>query len=252
MFRSAPSIIALAALMTFSSPEVIADPLTKLLDSPERSEADRTADARRKPASFMAFLDVQKDMQVLDVFSGGGYYSEIAAAVVGPGGQVIAHNNQAYVDYIGQDKLSARYADGRLPNVKQLIQEANELSLPQQQYDRILLVLSFHDLFYADPDNGWPAIDAPAFMKTLRSSLKPGGLIGIIDHVAAPGTNTSVAQTFHRISPDIIIEKMQQWGFGLHKQADYLRNPDDPLTVPMWDESIRGKTDRVVMAFTAL
>lgn len=223
--------------------------LESLLNSESRSAEDKEADTRRKPAEFMAFLDLQPGMQVLDVFSGGGYYTEIAAAMVGNKGKVDAHNNQAYVNYIGEEKLSARYLNNRLTNVARMTQEANELSLEKHKYDRVLLVLSFHDLFYVDEKNGWPAIDAPTFMAKIKQAMKTDGLIGIIDHNAKPGTEISSAQSLHRIDAKIIKQKMQEWGFSLVGESEHLRNSDDPLDVPMWDPKVRGKTDRVVYKF---
>lgn len=221
----------------------------QLLNSPERTIEDKKADPNRKPEKFMQFLEIQPGMKVLDVFSGSGYYTEIVATAVGPSGHVDAHNNQAYVNYIGAEKIAKRYQDNRLPNVNQIIQEANALSLRDNYYDRVLLVLSFHDLFYVDEKNGWPAIDAPAFMKVIGQTLNHKGILGIIDHAAAPGTDISSAQNAHRIDPAIIVKKMQEWGFTLVAEEDYLRNKLDSKTVPMWDESVRGKTDRVIMKF---
>lgn len=223
--------------------------INTLLKSEHRSELDKQADARRKPKEFMAFLGLKPGMQALDVFSGSGYYTEISAAIVGDKGHVDAHNNQAYVNYIGEEKLSARYKDNRLSNVSQLIQEANSLSLEAQKYDRVLLVLSFHDLFYVDVKNGWPAIDAAAFMAKIKQSMKPSASIGIIDHAALSDANITTAQDLHRISPAIIKQKMQKWGFELQAEQAYLSNADDPKNIPMWDPKVRGKTDRVVMKF---
>ena len=164
-----------------------ADPVIRALENSSRSEQDLKTDQTRKPAQFMHFLGVKPGMTVLDIFSGSGYYTEIASLIVGEEGEVDAHNNKAYVDYIGEEKLNARYKDKRLPNVSRLTQEANKLSLKANHYDRILLVLSFHDLYYEDEKNGWPKIDADAFMQKVKKALKPDGLLGIIDHDAKPG-----------------------------------------------------------------
>lgn len=235
----------------FTSPIVFAQlTIEEILDSPSRTAQDRKSDLNRRPSEFIRFLDIKPGMTVLDVFSGAGYYTEIVANAVGPTGKVDAHNNQAYVNYVGADKIGQRYNNNRLPNVTQLIQEANHLTLQNDRYDRILLVLSFHDLFYVDTKNGWPEIEPTKFMLALGSALKEGGVIGIIDHVAAEKSDISSAQTMHRISTTIIKQKMQKWGFTLASEANYLRNPKDPLDIPMWDQSIRGKTDRAVMKFT--
>ena len=44
--------------------------------------------------------------------------------------------------------------------------------------------MSYHDLFYADPLNGWPKIDEPHFLDQIYTALKPGGAFLIVDHAA--------------------------------------------------------------------
>jgi predicted methyltransferase len=89
-------------------------------------------------------------MKVLDLFSGGGYHTQILSEVVGQKDKVDAHNNAAYVSFIGADKLEKRYADNRLSSVQQHIREANDLLLCDACYDRVMMMLTFHDLYYAD------------------------------------------------------------------------------------------------------
>ncbi len=220
------------------------------LKDPARSEKDVATDMLRKPGKVLSFLEVKPGQTVLDVFSGSGYYTEIAARVVGPKGHVDAHNNAPYVSYIGEDKLAARYGEGRLPNVTQLLQDANALNLQENHYDRILFILSFHDLYHVDEKNGWDKIDDKQFMAELKKALKPGGYIGVVDHVAAPGSGSEMGNTIHRIDPQIIRDKMQQWGFKLVGEADFLQNLADPLDLPMWDPKVRGRTHRAVLKFT--
>ena len=214
-----------------------------------RSEKDQKADPLRKPDKVLSFFELEPGMQVLDVFSGGGYYSELAAKVVGPTGHVDAHNNAPYVAYIGEDKLAQRYGDNRLPNVSQLRQESNALDLEKNHYDRILLILSFHDLYHVDEKNGWNKIDDQAFMTKLKGALKPDGILGIVDHAAPAGSSSEMGNTLHRIDPQIIRQKMAEWGFELIGEADFLQNLADPLDIPMWDEKVRGRTHRVVMKY---
>ena len=228
----------------------LADPVTKALENNNRSEQDLKTDLARKPAEFMHFLSIQPGMTVLDIFSGSGYYTEIASLIVGEEGTVDAHNNKAYVDYIGEETLSSRYKDNRLPNVTRITQEANDLSLKQGHYDRVLLVLSFHDLYYQDEKNGWPQIDADVFMLEVKKALKPGGVIGIIDHDANKGADITTAQSLHRIDPDIILSKMKALGFKYQGQSSHLRNPNDPMNIPMWDPSVKGKTNKSVFKFS--
>ena len=61
-------------------------------------------------------------MTVLDLFSGGGYYTEMLNSVVGKNGKVIAHTNEAYIPFSGEI-YHKRYADGRLAQTETIISE---------------------------------------------------------------------------------------------------------------------------------
>ena len=213
-----------------------------------RPEEDRARDAGRKPAEVLEFLGIAPVMTVLDMFSGGGYYTEILSHTVGESGQVIAQSNQAYLQFVG-DEFEKRYLGGRLGNVQVLMAENNELELEPDSMDAIMLVLSFHDLFYAAPENGWPAFDVPALLAELHSGLRAGGIVGIIDHYAAEGAPSETGNTTHRIDPAIVVALMTETGFELDGQSDMLRNPDDDYEKVVFDPEVRGKTDRFVMRF---
>src|SRR5450830_2144924 len=60
--------------------------------NPARTDEDRKADAKRKPAEFLAFAKVRPGMNVLDVSAGGGATSALLAAAVGPSGKVYAQS----------------------------------------------------------------------------------------------------------------------------------------------------------------
>ncbi len=220
-----------------------------------RLEADRERDEGRKPADVLCFFGVEVGEHVLDLFSGGGYYTEIVAGVVGDDGAITAHNNNAYLGF-AKDQLAERFKDDRLPNVEQLVAEASDLTLEPGHFDTILMVLTFHDFYYVSEDDSWPAIDAPQILKVLYDGLKPGGIVGLVDHVGNAmtprGTIDEIRTTVnavHRIDPAIIKADMAAAGFELEAESDLLRNPEDDLDKPMWAEGIRGKTDRVVYRF---
>jgi predicted methyltransferase len=64
-----------------------------LVASPERSDADRQTDQRRKPELLLAFTGVRPGMKVLDMGAGGGYSTELLARATGPGGTVYAQDS---------------------------------------------------------------------------------------------------------------------------------------------------------------
>ncbi len=216
--------------------------------SPARPESDRERDANRKPAAVLEFIGVKEGMTVLDLFTGGGYYAELLSAVVGDQGKVIAQTNQAYIDFVGAE-FNERFGSGKLPNVEVLKAENNQLALDAGAYDVIMLVLSFHDLYHVDTENGWEQIDGIAFLNELRKGLKPGGIVAVIDHHAAAGSPPETGDTLHRIDPDLVIANMEAAGFDLEAQSDLLRNSEDDLSKSAFDPEVRGKTDRFVMRF---
>jgi predicted methyltransferase len=213
-----------------------------------RLPSDFERDAARKPDEVLAFFGIEPGMVVLDMFSGGGYYSELIAHVVGASGHVDAHSNEAYLGFVG-DEFDARHANGRLPNVSILMAENNELDLEADRYDAIVMVLSYHDLYYDDPDRGWPGFDVPRLLAELYEGLRPGGTLGIVDHRAEPGSPPETGNTLHRIDDAIVIEELTAAGFELAAESDVLADADDNHMKNVFDPDIRGKTDRFILRF---
>ena len=218
------------------------------LQNPARPAADRDRDAGRQPAKVLEFFGIAPGMAVLDMFSGGGYYSEIIADVVGPEGRVVAHANKAYLRFVG-DEFAARHADGRLANVEVLMAENNELDLAENQFDAVMMVLSFHDTYWIDADLDWLEIDRPKLFAEIFAAMKPGAVLAVVDHQAEPGSPGEVGGTLHRIDPAVVITNLGQAGFVLEDEADFLRNPEDDYSKNVFDESVRGKTDRFILKF---
>ena len=216
--------------------------------NPARPAADLQRDAGRQPAAVLEFFGVAPGTTVLDLFSGGGYYAEILGSVVGPTGRVVAHSNKAYLNFVG-DEFQARHADRRLPNVDVLMAENNELQLDANEFDTILMALSFHDTFWVSPENDWPEIDRAALQAELFAALKPGGVLGVIDHQAIPGSPGETGGTVHRIDRAIVVDELTRAGFVLDAESDVLRNPADDHSKGVFDPDIRGKTDRFVLKF---
>jgi predicted methyltransferase len=49
--------------------------IAESLAQPARLESDREKDVLRKPDQVLAFFEIKPGMRVLDLFSGGGYYT---------------------------------------------------------------------------------------------------------------------------------------------------------------------------------
>ena len=80
--------------------------------------------------------------------------------------------------------------------------------------------------------------------------VAPGGLVGVIDHYARPAEDPRrSAMETHRIDPDVVLSDFRGAGFALEAQCDVLRNVADDRTKSVFDDAIRGRTDRFVMRF---
>ena len=82
------------------------------------------------------------------------------------------------------------------------------------------------------------------------TAMKPGGVLGLIDHVANSGGEAAqVAKGLHRIDPQVVRDSFADSCFELQGEADFLTNPEDDHTQAVFDKTIRGKTDRFVFKF---
>jgi len=227
----------------------IGDAVGKAVSNLQRPAEDIARDADRKPAQVLSFFNIKPGMTVLDLFSGSGYYTELLSSVVGQNGRVIAHTNAAYIPFSGEI-YKTRYLDGRLANTVTIVTEADDIELKDNSLDAAIMVLTWHDFTYADPENGWQAIDEYLLLDKLCRAMKPGAVLGLIDHVANPGGDTAeVAENLHRIDPQVVRDSFASSCFTLDADAEFLRNAGDDHTLPVFDPSIRGKTDRFVFRF---
>ncbi|MDH3350860.1 MAG: methyltransferase domain-containing protein [Gammaproteobacteria bacterium] len=216
--------------------------------NPSRPDADRARDAGRRPAEVLQFFDIRPGAAVLDMFSGGGYYTEMLSRVVGDGGHVTSHTNKVMQSFSG-DEYNARLADNRLANVEVLTAENNELELAADQYDAVIMTLNYHDLYWVSGEYGWEKIDVEKILAELYKALRPGGTFGIVDHYAETGSPRETGGSLHRIDPGIVIADMEAAGFVLAGKNDLLRNMDDDHSKSVFDPEIRGKTDRFMLRF---
>ena len=236
-------LFVVAALPALAGGSIYAD----AVEDATRPATDRERDAARRPAEVLEFAGIEPGMTVLDLYSGGGYYSEIFSIVVGDAGHVDAHSNAAYLNFVG-DEFKDRHANDRLGNVSVLMAENNELELEPGRYDAVFLSLTFHD-FYLTSSDGWPQIDVAKLLAELRAGLKPGGTVTIIDHYANAGSSTDTAESLHRIDPAIVKAAMRAAGFELDGESDVLRNAGDDHSKSVFDPSLRGRTDRFLLRF---
>ena len=245
-------VVALACTNGIAAATSEPDPSVAIdtaLASPDRPEADRAQDERRKARELLEFAGIEPGMKVLDAFAAGGYYTELLSRIVGEGGSVIAYNNAAYARFAAKG-IEARYAGNRLPNVQQLTVEVDQLELPPGSLDAVFFVMSYHDLYWRPMDRSWPPTDPAQMLRKLHAALKVGGVVIVQDHVAVPGGDTAaVVDRLHRIDPEVVRRDFKAAGFALEAESPMLARPDDDHAKQVFDPDIRGRTDQFVFRF---
>ena len=210
--------------------------------------ADATAlDAGRKPAEVLRFLGLEAGDRALDVMTGAGYYAELMAKAVGPKGSVVALEPPVFLSEKGKTAWDALAA--RAPNVELLLQMPGEMKLAPASFDFALLHMVYHDFYWESAQYKFPRMDPDAALKTLFAAMKPGGIVGVVDHVGLPGDTRVAADKLHRIDPATVKADFARAGFVLDGESDLLRIPADDGTKLVFDPAVRGKTDRFLFRF---
>lgn len=215
------TLVAAALLVaSCSTPPTQAD-YAAVVAAPDRTDADRQTDQRRKPELLLAFTGVRPGMRVLDMGAGGGYSTELMARAVGPSGSVFAQDAPDSGERIKQ-AMAARMQKPELKNVS-LVEQPFDNPIPPGVHDLDLITFFFfyHDTTYMNVDRA--KMDAAMF-----AALKPGGILVVADHSARAGDDAKVGKTFHRIEEDTVRHELEAAGFREIAEGNFLRNPDDP------------------------
>lgn len=238
--------ICIAGLL-FSCPLMALDKeaLAKAISGPDREVVDFARDESRKPVEVLDFLGIEPGMRVLDVYAAGGYYTFILSKAVGPEGRVFAQNTPRGLRFeedrqeISQgDALEAKIIRGNLVNVSHLVQRLDVIDIAPESLDAIMVVQILHDYYNPNPES------ALQMLRQLHGLLKPGGVVGVIDHAGEPGREN---RRFHRMQKSQAIDVATRAGFNVIGDSDLLHNPDDRHVRSIFDPMLNRNTDRFLL-----
>jgi len=92
-------------------------------------------------------------------------------------------------------------------------------------------------------------LDSAAFLSSLYRGIKPGGMVGVIEHEASIDTAPENSAELHRLNSPFIKQIMQQAGFIFEQQTNILKNSNDDYNKVVWSKGLRRHTDRSVLRF---
>ena len=237
-------VISFYHAVTFATPHqtLNLDELNEALTSINSAPSDLARDSIRKPIETLEFIGVRQGMTILDVYAAGGYYTYILSKAVGPTGKILSQNTErgrAFVedrqDQSQGEVLDRKIVQAELKNVDQIIGDLHAISIEKESLDAALLMLTLHDLIYSSR--------ARDLLRKLYGWLKPGGSIGISDHIGLPGQDN---QSLHRMEPTEAIELATKAGFSV-ESSNLLRNFDDNHIRSVFDPKLARKTDRFLI-----
>ena len=187
-------------------------------------------------------------MHVIDMFGANRYWAEIIAPAIGPEGQLIVWQPTQFMN----DKRKAEFAEfaARTGNAALITTPFEAPAIGTNAYDFMIMNLDYHDVYWTSTERKIARMEPDAWLARLYAAMKPGAAVGIVDHAANPGGDTrEVVEKLHRIDPGVVKADFQRAGFVLEGESEMLRNPADNRSLNVFDDQIRGKTDRFVLKF---
>lgn len=221
-----------------SSPRAIAAAVA----DPHRAPANRARDRYRHPVETLSFFDVRPDQTVVEYNPGGGWYTEILAPLLSPGGHYVG-----LVAARGRDSAAKLIAAGGTryhgATVATIDAAAGTSTVPDNSVDRVLTFRNVHNLTMA---GGSTAANA---FKAFYRMMKPGGILGVVDHRLPESSATAAEAKSGYLKRSTVVKLAKSAGFRLVGESAINANPKDTHD---WPEGVwtlpptlqRGDADR--------
>ncbi|HEY4122508.1 MAG TPA: hypothetical protein VGM56_31810 [Byssovorax sp.] len=201
--------------------------LKAALAGPQRRPADVARDAYRHPRETMEFFGFKPTMTVVDVGPGEGWYTEILAPALAAKGRYVATNTDPNgpadkrPTFYGQRfKAFLEHAPEAYGKVQTIVidSKAPKLGLDGTA-DMVLIMRGVHGM----KNNGLYG----AWLAEISKALKPGGVLGIVEHRAAAGADPTASAKKGYLPEAWVIAETEAAGFKLAGKSEINANPKD-------------------------
>lgn len=249
--------------------DALADPIEAVLAGDWRDPANVARDAWRHPRETLAFFEVGASQRIVEISPGGGWYTEILAPLPREKGSYVGvvndparSANERARDYYAnanaklREKLAARpdvYGGATLVEIDPAAPVIGEPGSAD-------VVLTFRNV------HNWVMAGTEATMfQAFYDVLAPGGVLGVVEHRAAPGKTLAEVKTSGYLPEDYVVGLAEAAGFVLEEKSEINANPADTRdhTNGVWtlppsnnhDEADRakyeaiGESDRMTLRF---
>ncbi|WP_243040036.1 class I SAM-dependent methyltransferase [Dyella sedimenti] len=237
--------------------------LDQVLAGDWRSPQNKARDAYRHPKATLQFFGIRPDQTVIEITPGGGWYSEILAPLLHDNGHYIAAvvkpsgEGEASRDLGGlRAKFAADPAHYGKAQVLEFDPKAPAFGAPGSA-DLVLTFRNVHNWVEADT--------APTMFKAFYAALRPGGVLGVVDHRAADDASLAAVKDSGYLPTGYVVKLATDAGFKLDDKSEINANPKDtkdypkgvwtlPPTLALGDQDRAkylaiGESDRMTLRF---
>jgi predicted methyltransferase len=255
--------LALAGLFAMSPAAHAADApnaaLTAAVAAPTRTPANKARDVWRHPAETLTFFGVKPTDTVVEIWPGGGWYTEILAPYLKGKGQLWA------VDFWPNDLRGIQALQTRDAGLYGAVKlaafptDAGQPTVPAGSADMVLTFRNVHNWMMGYKRGNLPyAGDA---FKQMFAMLKPGGILGIVDHRLPESANAERERNSGYVKVSTVRKLAEAAGFEYVGASEVNANPKDTTDHPtgVWTllpglrggEQFRaiGESDRMTLKF---
>jgi predicted methyltransferase len=197
----------------------------------------------RNPKETLEFFGIEPGMTVVEALPGAGWYSQILVPYLGADGRLIganyAHPMWSEFGFFDQDFIDAmetwttdwpQQAAAWAGDDGATVEGFEFGSMPAQlegQADAVLLVRALHNLARFEDEGGF----LTAALNDVKRILKPGGIVGVVQHEARPEMPDEWASgNAGYLKKQFVIDLFTNAGFELVDETDINQNPNDQPT----------------------
>ena len=219
------SLLSLSLLFSFSSFSSAHD-LMAAIQSEDRSPKNILRDEYRNPAETLTFFQIKPDMRVVELSPGGGWYTEILANYLHePGMLIAAHfDKDSEVAYFKRGRANFEKKIASSPTYANV--EIVDLSSNLAEENSVDAVLTFRNL------HNWLGPQMDSIFAYSFKALKPGGVFGVVEHRADPGTSIDDMKKSGYVTEEHAIMIAKRHGFVLVAKSEINANPKDTKDHP--------------------
>lgn len=246
-----------------SASDFTASQLDQVLAGSWRSPENKARDVYRHPKATLQFFGIRPDLTVIEITPGGGWYSEILAPLLRDNGHYIAAvtkpsgDGEASRDRSGlRAKFAADAGHYGKAQILEFDPKAPVFGAPGSA-DMVLTFRNVHNWVMADT--------APAMFKAFYAALRPGGVLGVVDHRAADNASLDAIKGSGYLPTSYVVKLATDAGFKLEDKSEINANPKDtkdypkgvwtlPPTLTLGDQDKAkylaiGESDRMTLRF---